>query len=241
MVKLNLIYYGIHNNEVEQQILNVCPEFLISNTMHGLWGAIFGEDTNWLLHDVTAYNEAQIKVIGYITGGYEGRRSTGGIDPFWYSLEKNMGYITNMAVIDQVDGIFIDECTAMPDGPSKNYLQALTEHAHSHGLITWGNVGVDSFDPWYLTDGGFDFIHSTEAWCDKDLTSVQSIYGKRLSVAGLMTSTTTLEEAVHLTIRALQKGIAYCYITPAYTMLPEWLVNYALEIRKYERTDHRNP
>lgn len=188
-------------------------------------------DDPTLLQNVALYQAAGIKVIGYITGGYEGSGGGDGYDDYWYSLELNMKLITNMATQDHVDGVFIDECSQQPDAASKAYLKALTDLAHSFGLITWGNVGVDQFSSWFFNEGGFDLMQSSEAWVGQDLSPVQEAYGSRISVTGFK-SGYTLEDAVRLTFDAWDKGIAYCYInTNEYTQIAPWFEEYANLLR----------
>ena len=104
------------------------------------------------------------KLSRYITAGYEGTHSDGNISAQWYSLDTNEQLIKNMAELDGVNGVFIDECSAFPDQSEKNYITALTGLAHSLGLLTWGNVGEADFDSWYFTAGGFDLMQLNEDW-----------------------------------------------------------------------------
>ena len=144
---LNLFYYGGHRHEVDARIISARPQYLIGNTPHGLWGEVQGYGRDWLLQDVAAFRRAGIKVIGYLTAGYEGTHSGGGLMPSWYSLEMNRKLIKNMAELDGVDGIFIDETSRYPDAASKEYLTSLTALIHGYGLIVWGNTGEREFDP----------------------------------------------------------------------------------------------
>ena len=141
-VPLNLIYYGAYTPAVNSLIISARPQYVIVNTPHGPWGQISGDNA---LQDIAAYQAAGIKVIGYITAGYEGTYSDGDIPAQWYSLAANEQSITDMAKIDGVNGVFIDECSAFPDQKGKDYLTALTSLANSLGLLTWGNVGRSRF------------------------------------------------------------------------------------------------
>ncbi|MFH1640243.1 MAG: hypothetical protein ABIB93_08075 [Chloroflexota bacterium] len=232
-VRLNMKSYGKHSPEYDARILNIHPEYVIDNPPHGLWGEISGYDTDELLQNVAVYQAAGIKVIGYLTGGYEGTGSAGDVDPQWYSLEMNKKLITNMARLDHVDGIFVDECSKFPDESAKSYLRELTTHAKSYGLITWGNVGEDSFDPWFFTEGGFDFMHSTEDWHGQDLSPVQKEWGHCISVTGFNPDY-TVQDALDLTIDAWNKGIAFCYINNAeYSTIAPWFEEYATLLKSY--------
>ena len=77
-------------------------------------------------------------------------------------METNKKLIKNMAEIDKIDGVFIDECTSFPKEKAKDYLKMLTDIVHSYGLLTWGNHGEAKFDSWYFTAGGFDLMQSNE-------------------------------------------------------------------------------
>ncbi len=229
MVRLSLIYYGGPGPEVSARIINTLPEYLVCNTAQGLWGNVNGRSAGWSPRDIGKFRDARIRTIGYITAGYEGTGSGGDLDTQWYSLDINSKFIERMAEEDGVDGVFIDECTAFPSMQAKHYLKKLTDLAHEHKLIAWGNVGENDFDTWFFTDGGFDFMHSTEQWRGQRLTSVQKKYGRQISITGLDLDH-NLEVAVELTLDAWKKGLAYCYITDSYLSLPDWFENYVSEI-----------
>jgi hypothetical protein len=225
-IRLSVIYYGEHTPEIDSAIIAFRPQYIIANSAHGLWGEVYGYDTQWLLHDIPRYQEAGIKVIGYLTSGYEHQGRGSGIELKWYSLEINKKFIKNMAEIDGVDGVFIDECSSYPDRDSKEYLKELTELAHSYGLIVWGNTGHDDFDEWFFTDGGFDFMHSSEQWRGQLLSEVQRKWGHRISVTGFNPSYTA-EDAYKLIKNAWDKGLAYAYVSNSegYDELPTWITD----------------
>jgi hypothetical protein len=227
--------YGNHDEGYDGRIKRIRPEYVIDNPPHGLYGEMENPPYSpaWLLQDGAGYRAAGIKVIGYLSAGYEGAGGADGYDRKWYSLEMNRKLIQNMAALDRVEGVFIDECTDYPDGASKAYLKELTALAHSYGLLTWGNVGVDDFDSWYFGEGGFDLMQSSEAWEGQALSPVQKAYGYRISVTGY-NSGYTVEDAVRLTLEAWKKGIAYCYINTAeYTSIAPWFEDYAAKLRNY--------
>jgi hypothetical protein len=230
-----LVSYGNHNAEYDARILKIHPRYVIDNPPHGLYGEMDGYNGTWLLRGIAQFQSAGIRVIGYLTAGYEGKGRADNQDPRWYSLDLNKKLITNMAALDHVDGVFIDECSDYPDAGSKAYLKALTDLAHHYGLITWGNVGVDQFDSWYFTEGGFDLMQSSEEWVGQELSSVQKEYGSRISVTGFKASY-SLEDAIRLTLDAWKKGIAYCYInTVEYTAIAPWFEQYAAKIKNRKR------
>jgi hypothetical protein len=218
-----LIYYGKHNQEVDDAIVAVRPEYLIGNTVHGLWGDIYGHGTGWLMRDLARFRRAGVKVIGYLTSGYEGRGSGGGIDLKWCSLEMNRKLIGNMAEKDGVDGVFIDECSDYPDARSKRYLVELSDLAHRCGLMVWGNVGVDSFDEWFFSEGGFDLMNAGEDWRGQPLTPVQRKWGSRISVTGF-NAAYTAADADSLVKAARDRGLAGAFISDnEYNRLPGWM------------------
>ncbi len=190
-----------------------------------------GAGTGWLLHGVVEYQRAGIGVIGYLTAGYEGRRSGGDLESRWYNLETGKRLVLNMSKYDKVDGVFIDECSAFPGPRSKKYLRELTALAHRLKMLAWGNVGQETFDPWYLTEGGFDFMHSTEHWYGQEMGPVQQEWAPRITVAGARRDFTAAD-AVRLTVNAWRKGIAYCYISDRdYATLPSWFETYIAGLR----------
>ena len=196
ILPLVLFYYGDATPDVDPIIIGIRPQYLVTNPSHGLWGEISGHSPK-VFQDISAYKAADIKIIGYLTAGYEGTQSGGKIEPKWYSLEMNKKLIRDMAEIDHVDGIFFDECSAFPDDKGKKYLKELTDFAHSYGLITWGNVGGALFSPWFFTDGGFDLVHSNENWHGQNLSQIQSKWGDRISVTGFH-SGYTVQDALNL-------------------------------------------
>lgn len=241
VMPINIIYYGGATLAVSSMILNVRPQYFICNTSHGLWGTISGHGSE-VFQDLSAFKAAGIKVVGYITGGYEGRQSGGEIDSKWYTLAMNRILIRDMAKVDRVDGVFIDECSSFPDENGKAYLKELTSLAHSYGLITWCNMGTDNFDPWFFTGGGFDMAHSTEQWHDQILSNVQLDWGCRTGVSGF-SSEYTLEDAFHMTVNAWRKGLAYAYITNdsvGYSSLPSWIDKYVDLLKQYKLSSERH-
>ncbi|MCX6819596.1 MAG: hypothetical protein NT129_06400 [Candidatus Aenigmarchaeota archaeon] len=235
MLRMNMKSYGNHNPTYDSRILTIKPKYVIDNPPHGLYGEMENPKytATWLLQNVSGYQAAGIKVIGYITGGYEGKGGDDGYAAKWYSLATNKMLITNMATIDHVDGVFIDEVTDYPNTASKNYLKNLSDLAHSYGLIVWMNTGVDQFDEWYFTSGVADLMQSSEAWKKQSLSTVQKNWGSRISVTGFK-STYNAQTAYNYTIDAWCKGIAYAYINNVeYTGISPWFEEYAQMLRNY--------
>jgi|GEM_PF-1365752 hypothetical protein len=230
IIPLNLIYYGAYTAEINSLIISARPQYAVVNTPHGPWGQISGDNA---LRDIAGYQAAGIKVIGYITAGYEGTYTDGDIPPQWFTLAANEQSITDMAKIDGVNGVFIDECSAFPDQSGKDYLTALASLAHSLGLLTWGNVGEADFDSWYFSAGGFDMMQTNEDWNGQALSQVQKDWGQRISVSGSSPDVTALEAFI-LTENAWKKGLGYCYVSDkGYDSLPSWFENYVRLIRGY--------
>lgn len=230
LLPLAVFFYGTHTQTIDSRIISARPRYTIINSLHGPWGQISG---NSVMQDISFYKMAGIKVIGYLTSGYESQGSAGKIDPQWYSLEMNQKLIKNMAEIDLVDGVFIDECSSFPNQNSRNYLKNLTDLAHSYNIITWGNVGEAQFDTWFFTKGGFDLMQSNENWQGQDLSPVQRDWGYRISVTG-SNPEYTARDAYKLTTNALQKGLVYCYICgTSYASLPSWFEEYVNLLGNY--------
>ena len=249
-VRLNMKSYGNHDEmsysntlgwvPYDERILNIRPEYVIDNPPHGLYGEMDEQQYHegyiypYLLQDVAGYQTAGIRVIGYITSGYEGRGGDDGYNPYWYSLELNKQLIRNMAEIDGVDGVFIDEVSENPDTDSRNYLRELSDLAHSYGLIVWMNTGVDQFSDWYFTSGVADFMQSSEDWQGQNLSQVQQDFGSQISVTGFRYSYTA-QDAYELTIDAWKKGLAYSYINDVeYTSIAPWFEEYIALLREYQ-------
>ncbi|MCR4392917.1 MAG: hypothetical protein NUV31_00945 [Dehalococcoidales bacterium] len=230
-LRMNMKSYGNHDTFYDSRILTIRPEWVIDNPPHGLYGEMESPQytAEWLLQNIAAYHAAGIKIAGYISSGYEGRGGADGYASKWYSLEMNKKLITNMATLDKIDGVFIDECSAFPNTNQKEYLKTLVDLTHSYGMIAWGNTGVDDFSPALFTEIGFDLIQSTENWrgAAQNLSAVQQQFGSRISVTGF-SSAYTAEKAFDLTVNAWQRGIRYCYINNVeYTAIAPWFEEYA--------------
>jgi hypothetical protein len=247
MIRLNMKSYGNHDElsysdkqgEVpyDQRILSIKPVYVVDNPPHGLYGEMSNPqyEGTWFLTEIERYHEAGIKVFGYISGGYEGSGGGDDYETDWYSIDINLKLIDNMAKLDRVDGIFIDECSDFPNEKSKKYLKQLTKLAHSYGLLVWGNTGVDDFDEWYFTKGGFDLMQSSEDWQGQELSPVQKKWGSRISVTGFNKSYTA-QDAFRLTVDAWEKGLALCYINDSeYTSIAPWFEEYVELLEKAQK------
>ncbi len=203
---LHMFSYGGHNAAYDARLLKIVPEYLVDNTAHGFWGEYTGNySSSSLLQNVSGMKAAGMKVIGYTTSGYEGRFSWGGQPLSMFTLSMLQKQITNMARLDGVNGVYIDEVDAYPNATQKQYLKALSTLARNPGIIIWGNTGVDDFDPWFYGEGGFDLMQSTEHWKGStSLSYVQANYGSRISVASY--DHNTLDSALSLTRDAWSKG-----------------------------------
>jgi|GEM_PF-2433116 len=237
-LRMNMKSYGNHDTVYDNRIIKIKPEWVIDNPPHGLYGEMESPQyiADWLLQNIDKYHAAGIKIAGYITSGYEGRGGGDGYATKWYSLEMNKKLITNMATLDKIDGVFIDECSAFPDANQKAYLKALVDLVHSYGMIAWGNTGVDDFSPALFTEIGFDLIQSTENWqgSAQSLSAVQKQFGSRISVTGF-NSAYTAQKAYDLTINAWQRGIRYCYINNVeYTAIAPWFEDYATRLAQVQ-------
>lgn len=227
ILRLNVIYYGPHTPEVDRVIIRAKPQYAVINPPHGLYGEMRGYDNPWLLQNLADYHAAGIKLIGYLTAGYEGIQSGGQLDRSWFTIETVRKLVRNMAELDRIDGIFLDEISAYPDRFSKEYMKEVNSFAHNLGLLTWGNVGIDWFDPWLLNEGGLDLIHCTEHWQGGNINPLQKEWGKRISVSGFARHYTS-KNAVKLTREAWKKGLAFCYINNTeYMSLAPWFAEYA--------------
>lgn len=222
-----MVYYGPHIGSVDERILEARPAYLVANTAHGLWTQVNGNTTGRPLEDAAVLQQAGIKVLSYLTSGYGGRGSAGSLDSRWCSLATLERLMESAAGQDRVDGVFVDECPAFPDGGQKDYYRQLTSMAQCHGLTVWGNVGQNDFDPWYFTDAGFDFMNSSERWDGEELTPVQSRWRQRISIISLEAGH-SLEAALDIFKEARRRGFAGCCVTTSYLELPEWTGELAL-------------
>ncbi|MDD5039351.1 MAG: spherulation-specific family 4 protein, partial [Dehalococcoidales bacterium] len=191
--RLALVYYGPHEPEasttIDDSLRDAQPEYLIVATESGYWHVNY-PDTSFLSDTrISSFQGSyDINVIGYTTTAIQDPNYPNDPTKRIYEarpVQDVLDEIEGMAENDSVRGVFIDECTSFPDSTKKSYHQQLTDLADELGIIIWANVGVASFDPWYLTDGGYDFVNSVETWQDdEELTAVQQTWASRISVLG---------------------------------------------------------
>ena len=240
MKQIFVFLYESPSATIISRILNIKPWAVVVNSSHGFWGefpsgsslpANYSNAGLWQPAQIRQLRAAGIKVIGYTSCGYEGVRSGGGQPASCFTLDVVKKQINNMAALDGVDGVFIDEIDNNPNSLQKPYLQALSTLAHSLGLIIWGNTGTDEMSSWFFGDGGFDFMHATEQWAGQSLSNAESNYGPRISVAGFNAGYVA-SDAIRLTLDAWNKGIALVYInTVEYITLASWWEAYAAGVR----------
>ena len=250
-VRLNMKSYGNHDTlsksnllgtvPYDQRILYIKPEMCIDNPAHGLYGEMDHQkgypysELTYLLQPsmIKQYHAAGIRVIGYVTCGYEGAGGDDHYTKYWYQLSTLKMLVYNMIMLDGVNGIFVDECSEQPTTTQKAYHQELANYIHSfvsayYPFIAWGNTGVDSFNgDFYFNTAKYDYMQSSESWVGQILSPTQQTYGSRISVTGFK-STYTAQKAYDLTIDAWSKGLAYCYINNVeYTSIAPWFEDYA--------------
>ena len=218
-VAINMIYYGSNSNGVEQNIIDVHPEFLVDNSPAG---PEKGDA------DVAEYEASGIKYFEYLDGGYEGTVQRA----IPNDLQSNLNYIKAAANAGAY-GIFLDEVSDYPNVVTLNYLKQIYNKAHSLGLKVVFNTGEPNWSSELMKY--CDYMNSSETWEDNHLTKSQNEYGNRvwLETQGVTDATS----AMKLTENAWEAGIEAEYACDEYIALPDWLDNYVVQIRSYRVVD----
>lgn len=216
-VSINMIYYGLNNNGVNQAIINAHPKYLVDNSPIGPQNG----DAN-----IREYMLAGIKYFEYLDGGYEGTVSRS----IPNDLQSNLNYLT-AAENAGAYGIFLDEVSSFPDAASFSYLQQISKTAHTLGLKVVFNTGVSSWSEQLMTY--CDYMNSSETWQHNTLTKIQKKYRNRvwLETQGVTDPTT----AANLTKTAWDEGIVAEYACNEYITLPDWLESYISQIESYSK------
>jgi hypothetical protein len=212
-IPINMVYYGLHNDTVDQRIINAHPEFLVDNSAAGPWKGNAS---------ISKFMSAGIKYFEYLDGGYEGSLP----GPIPNSLSSNLNYIT-AAAQSGAYGVFLDEVS---DGkgvtPNYTYLQQIAGKAHGLGLKVVFNTGMSSWADQLMNY--CDFMNSSEYWNNTSLTASQSTWASRtwLLTGGVSSAST----AANLTRSAWNIGIRAHYACESYTALPSWLESYVSQV-----------
>ncbi len=211
-VPINMIYYGMHDATINNNIINAHPEYLVDNSPAGPWRGNASIGT---------FTSAGIKYFEYIDGGYEGAVA----QAIPNDLPSNLNYI-NAAAAAGAYGVFLDEVSSYPSTASLYYLKQIADRAHSLGLKVVFNVGVDSWSDSLMAY--CDFISSSEIWNNASLTASQSKWASRTWL--LSQNVTSATTAAYLTNAAINKEIGAHYACTAYGALPTWLGTYVAQI-----------
>ncbi len=207
---LAMVNYATHNDNVTNAVMtsikNAMPAILIDNTDHSLWGLSggYGGTNNC---SVSAYTVLGIGVYGYLTGGYEGTSYGDARD----NVTLNVARVNDMATIDGVTGVFLDEVSAFPDAADKVYLEAIETEADAHGLKLIFNTGVSTFDDTYLMAHA-DYVMTDESYSNRAPTSDESPWLSRIIV--INNGATTVTNALTYTSNAwITNGFGYTWMT----------------------------
>jgi hypothetical protein len=213
-IPINMVFYGLHDDTIDQRIINAHPEFLVDNSPAGPWKG----NAN-----IGKFKAAGIKYFEYLDGGYEGSlpRSIPN------TLASNLNYIT-AAAQSGAYGIFLDEVS---DGkgvtPNYTYLQQIASKARGFGLKVVFNTGMSNWADQLMNY--CDYMNSSEHWNNESLTTSQSKWANRTWL--LTQGVTIADTAANLTKSAWSKSIRAHYASESYTALPSWLESYVSQVK----------
>ncbi len=220
--RMHVFAYGDYSIEMQATLLAARPQTVILNTPSGFWGHNYGAAAQCFDSQAVArLKAAGIKVLGYTTSGYAGKGSAGHRRAF-VSLDNVMRQVTDMSVLDGVDGVFLDEVDSYPKASDRQYYSIVCKGSRDHELVVWANPGVNNVDEWLF--GQFDMVHCSEIWqAGQAVSPVMARHTLQVAVAGYGPSW-TLESARAAMRDAYSKGIASAYCGAAsWTALPPFL------------------
>jgi hypothetical protein len=212
-IPINLIFYGMHNATIDQEIINAHPEFLVDNSPAGPWKGNAS---------ISKFEGAGIKYFEYMTSGYEGTKPGEAIpndlqdnENFALAVSKAGGY-----------GVFLDEVSNQPTSTQFTYLSNFATYVHSLGLKLVFNPGEDDFSATLMNY--CDYISGSETYNGGSLSPVEQKYSSRVWL--LTQGVTNANTAASLTKSAWNKGVAAHYACNKYTALPSWFTSYISQI-----------
>lgn len=211
-MNINMNYYQWMYESDVKRIISAKPTFIIANSPAGPWKSNA---------DIKRFQDAGIKYLEYLDGGYEGTKK-GDIPN---DLQSNLNFLS--AIKDAgANGFYLDQVSSnvFGTGYGSGYLQAISKRAYELGLTGVFNVGVA-----YWADeltNLCDFISSSESWRGEALSPSQSKWKSKTWL--LSKNTPDLLEAVRLSNAARVAGIAAHYACPDefYKVLPDWFEDY---------------
>lgn len=213
--RLCLVDYSGHNDNMPNSdmstIQSVGSCFVIDNTPGGYWG---GQCLPSL------YISSGVKIFSYITAGYEGTRYGTTED----ALSSNLGRV-DAIYADGAYGVMLDEVDALvaSDTAKQNYIAAIYNRCHMHGLKLMLNPGTYSFDTFLVSHS--DYIITDEHYNGTRHPSTSEMW--RLdSVVVLSLDAADAATAAAITDSARANGFGYSYACDTYNILPSWLISY---------------
>lgn len=213
MLPINIVYYGVHNTTVDNQIIVAEPEILISNTPAGPWTGNC---------DSAKFQAAGVKVFSYIDGGYENTVARA----IPNDVASNLAFIEAIAN-EGTHGVFLDEVSSSPSQAGYSYLAALWNKAQTHGVKLICNTGVNSWDTKLMSY--CDYIQCSEQYAGGDVTTTMLAYPGRVMM--LTEKAPSLTAAVSYTQTAWSKGVKLHYATTSYMVLPSWFDSYVAALK----------
>lgn len=213
MLPINVVYYGVHNTTVDNQIIAAMPEILISNTPAGPWKGNCNS---------AKFQAAGIKVFSYIDGGYENTVARA----IPNDLTSNLAFIDAIAN-EGTYGVFLDEVSSSPGQAGYDYLLAIWNKAQSRGVKLVFNAGVTSWDAKLMSY--CDYMQSSEQYAGGNVTATMLAYPNRVMM--LTESAPSLTAAVSYTQTAWSKGIKFHYATTSYMVLASWFGSYVASLK----------
>jgi hypothetical protein len=210
MNNLCMPFYGWHTTDINTEIKNALPKFLISNIEQGPWGG------------TQNYSPAEFQAVGisdfcYIDVGY-------GVSVSQITVEAQQ----HLADTYGCYGVFFDQCPSYPTAGDKVWLAAYQAHAAGLGLKTCYNTGLANCDlTYYLSTLGADYMMCQEQYNQEAATSLQQTFEGKIWVLTEYTTPATAAQAIIRTEAAWATHITYHFACESsYTTLPSYLTDY---------------
>lgn len=228
--RICMINYHYHDdnqpNTDMTTIKAIRPDILIDNTPHGFWG----ETNGFVGCNPNEYTPLGIEVYSYISGGWEGTHHQGGADTS--DLTVNLSRIQGIKN-DGATGVFLDEVSGFPGQNAKQYISEIYNKCQQLNLKLILNPGVQSFDPWLVTQ--CDYVLTDEHYTGtRPPTASELPFLNRVLVVAQ--NITNAPAAVNITLGARNHGFGFSYACTEYITIPSWIAAYEAQIAQSSAT-----
>lgn len=211
MIPLAVVAYWDWTTSITNAVVAALPDIVITNTPGGYWKGNCNP---------AAFTSHGIKILSYITGGYEGDEYSG--NPTEDALASNIARIDAIA-LDGSTGVFLDEVSSTLNSARKTYLTAIRNECLAKGLLLAINPGDSSFDTWLF--GIADYVMTDEQYAGSAASTTEKTNLAKCIVVGY-SSNMTAALADQYSNAAITAGFGHTYHCNDYNDFPSWFATY---------------